>query len=114
MENFYSIEDSWEHIYPTILPQWDRSPRAGKFADIYINSTPGEFKKSLLSVKNLIESAYFTMKGDTLLDTAKKIGTNSAIKNLKQSLRSTGVSKATKRINTTHSNSIFSRAVQLL
>lgn len=66
------------------------------------------------SVKNLIESAYFTMKGDTLLDTAKKIGTNSAIKNLKQSLRSTGVSKATKRINTTHSNSIFSRAVQLL
>ena len=66
------------------------------------------------SVKNLIESAYFTMKGDTLLDTAKKIGTNSAIKNLKQSLRSTGVSKGTKRINTTHSNSIFSRAVQLL
>ena len=66
------------------------------------------------SVKNLIESAYFTMKGDTLLDSAKKIGTSSAIKNLKQSLRSTGVSKGTKRINTTSANSIFSRAVQLL
>jgi hypothetical protein len=66
------------------------------------------------SVKNLIESAYFTMKGDTLLDTAKKMGTSSAIKNLKQSLRSTGISKGTKRINTTSSNSIFSRAVQLL
>lgn len=66
------------------------------------------------SVKNLIESAYFTMKGDTLLDTAKKMGTSSAIKNLKQSLRSTGVSKGNKRINTTSSNSIFSRAVQLL
>ena len=66
------------------------------------------------SVKNLIESAYFTMKGDTLLDTAKKMGTSSAIKNLKQSLRSTGVSKGTKRINTTSSDSIFSRAVQLL
>ena len=51
------------------------------------------------SVKNLIESAYFTMKGDTLLDTAKKMGTSSAIKNLKQSLRSTGVSKGTRRIN---------------
>ena len=66
------------------------------------------------SVKNLIESAYFTMKGDTLLDTAKKMGTSSAIKNLKQSLRSTGVSKGTRRINTNFSNSIFSRAVQLL
>ena len=66
------------------------------------------------SIKNLIESAYFTMKGDTLLDTAKKMGTSSAIKNLKQSLRSTGVSKGTRRINTNSSNSIFSRAVQLL
>lgn len=66
------------------------------------------------SVKNLIESAYFTMKGDTLLDTAKKMGTSSAIKNLKQSLRSTGVSKGTRRINANSSNSIFSRAVQLL
>lgn len=66
------------------------------------------------SVKNLIESAYFTMKGDTLLDTAKKMGTSSAIKNLKQSLRSTGVSKGTRRININSSNSIFSRAVQLL
>ena len=65
------------------------------------------------SVKNLIESAYFTMKGDTLLDTAKKMGTSSAIKNLKQSLRSTGVSKGTRRINTNSSNSIFSRAVQI-
>ena len=66
------------------------------------------------SVKNLIESAYFTMRGDTLLDAAKKQGTSSAIKNLKNSLRSTGVSKGTKRINTSSSNSIFSRAVQLL
>lgn len=67
------------------------------------------------NVKNLIESAYFTMKGDTLLDTAKKMGTSSAMKNLKQSLRSTGVSKGTgKRINTSSTNDIFSRAVQQL
>lgn len=62
------------------------------------------------SVKNLIESAYFTMKGDTLLDTAKKMGTSSAIRNLKQSLRSTGVSKS-KKVNTTSTDSLFSKAV---
>lgn len=65
------------------------------------------------SVKNLIESAYFTMKGDTLLDTAKKMGTSSAIKNLKQSLKSTSVSR-TRRVNTNSTDSIFSRAVKLL
>lgn len=66
------------------------------------------------SVKNLIESAYFTMKGDILLDTAKKMGTSSAMKTLKQSLKSTGAGKGTKRINTSSSNNIWSRAVQSL
>lgn len=66
------------------------------------------------SVKNLIESAYFTMKGDTLLDTAKKIGTSSAIKTLKQSLKNTGATKGTKRIHTSSSNSIWSIAARSL
>lgn len=66
------------------------------------------------SVKNLIESAYFTMKGDTLLDTAKKLGTSSAMKNLKQSLKNNGAVTGTKRINTSSSNSIWSSAVRNL
>lgn len=67
------------------------------------------------SVKNLIESAYFTMKGDFLFDNAKKMGTSSAINNLKQSLMSTSINKGTKKINTSKgSNDIFSMAVQQL
>lgn len=66
------------------------------------------------SVRNLVESAYFTMRRDTLIDNAKKQGNNTALNNLKNSLRSTGVNKGTKRINTNPSDSIFSRAVQLL
>lgn len=66
------------------------------------------------SVKNLIESAYFTMKGDTLLDTAKKIGTSSAIKTLKQSLKNTSAAKGTKRIHTSSPNSIWSIAARSL
>lgn len=65
------------------------------------------------SVKNLIESAYFTMKGDLLIDTAKKIGSNSAIKNLKQSLRSTGVNKGARKASTS-TKDVFSYAVQQL
>ena len=66
------------------------------------------------SVKNLIESAYFTMKGDTLLDTAKKIGTSSAIKTLKQSLKNTGSSKNSKKVHTSSPNSIWSIAARSL
>lgn len=66
------------------------------------------------SAKNLIESAYFTMKGDTLLDTAKKIGTSSAIKTLKQSLKNTGSSKNSKKVHTSSPNSIWSIAARSL
>lgn len=49
------------------------------------------------SVKNLLESAYFTMKGDALLKTAKNEGSNTAISRFKDSLNKTGVSRKTKK-----------------
>lgn len=49
------------------------------------------------SVKNLLESAYFTMKGDTLLKAAKSEGSNNAISKFKNSLSKTGVSRKTKK-----------------
>lgn len=38
-------EDKWENVYPTIVPNWDRSPRAGKESTIYVNSTPKAWGK---------------------------------------------------------------------
>ena len=50
------------------------------------------------SLKNLITSAYFTMKGDNLIDIAKKKGKKDAIDSFKSSLtRNKGVSTKTKR-----------------
>ena len=50
------------------------------------------------SLKNLITSAYFTMKGDTLIDIAKKKGKKDAIDNFKNTLtKNSGVSKRSKR-----------------
>ena len=48
-------------------------------------------------VKNLIESAYFTMNADKLIEAAKKEGNNSAIDKFKRSLRSTSVSSKSKQ-----------------
>lgn len=95
------------------IPEKDRKELLAYIFKADANGVTQYQKDFRKSVKNLIESAYFTMKGDTLLSTAKKMGTSSAIKNLKQSLKSTGAGKGTKRINTTSSDSTFSRLVQL-
>lgn len=50
------------------------------------------------NLKNLIESAYFTMKGDTLLDVAKKEGKKKAIDSFKNSLKNnSGISKKSQK-----------------
>jgi len=52
---YYTEEDKWENVYPTLIPRWDRSPRAGKKACIYINSTPKVFKSNVESVIDMIK-----------------------------------------------------------
>ena len=42
-----SDEDELEYVYPTVMPNWDRSPRGGKASTIYTNSTPQVFEKIL-------------------------------------------------------------------
>ena len=44
MDNYYVEEDKWENVYPTLLPQWDRTPRAGSKTEIVTGSTPEKFQ----------------------------------------------------------------------
>jgi hypothetical protein len=50
-------------------------------------------------VKNLIESAYFTMNADKLLAAAKREGNNSAVEKFKNSLKNSGVSSKSRQLN---------------
>lgn len=45
---FTGPEDSEPDCYPTIIPNWDHSPRSGRKGHIFINSTPEKFKKHVL------------------------------------------------------------------
>lgn len=54
MEHYYVSEDSREDVYPSLLPQWDRSPRAG-LNGIYHNSTPERFAETIKRALKLIE-----------------------------------------------------------
>ena len=47
LKHLYVKEDSWSNVYPTLLPQYDRSPRSGRKANIIYNSTPENFKKNI-------------------------------------------------------------------
>ena len=49
------------------------------------------------SLKNLITSAYFTMKGDSLITIAKQKGKKDALNNFKNSLRGSGVTKKSRK-----------------
>jgi hypothetical protein len=44
MDNYYVPEDGSENVYPTLLPQWDRTPRAGKKTFLLTDSTPEKFQ----------------------------------------------------------------------
>ena len=45
-EQMYCEEDKWENVYPTIIPNFDRTPRTNNDT-IYVNSTPQVFKDSI-------------------------------------------------------------------
>ena len=55
-------------------------------------------------VKNLIESAYFTMNADKLLEAAKREGNNKAVERFRNSLKSTSVSSKSKQAQTSSSD----------
>ena len=55
-KNFFVPEDSWENVFPTILPQWDRTARVGKAQGIYVNSTPDNFKKHVQDAMKVVAS----------------------------------------------------------
>lgn len=53
--NYFAPEDSWENVYPTILPQWDRTPRVSSWDGVYVNATPEKFEKHILQALELIK-----------------------------------------------------------
>lgn len=56
INHLYVPEDKWENVYPTLLPNWDRSARSGKKANIYYGSTPWLFEKHIQDALSLVEN----------------------------------------------------------
>ena len=55
VKGFFSPEDKWENVFPTVMPNWDRSPRAASWDGIYVGATPDAFKQHLLHAMDVIK-----------------------------------------------------------
>jgi lipopolysaccharide biosynthesis protein len=56
IKNYHVKEDAWENVYPTIIPNRDRTPRSGKAADIWHGSTPELFKEHVINALEVIKN----------------------------------------------------------
>lgn len=59
------------------------------------------------SHRNLIESAFFTMKGDKLIKAVEQKATSDAVKNLKDKLRSKKVTRSSTSTNFDEARSVW-------
>ena len=55
VQNMFAPEDRWENIFPSIIPDWDRTPRAGKKAIVYTGSTPEKFEQHIKQAIQIIK-----------------------------------------------------------
>ena len=54
VRGYFAPEDRWENVFPTILPQWDRSPRAATYDGLYTGATPEAFEQHIRHAMSMI------------------------------------------------------------
>ena len=52
----FNEDDRKEFVFPTLFPNWDHSPRSGKRARIYVDSTPEHFGEQIDIALSLIQN----------------------------------------------------------
>ena len=56
MRHYYVAEDAWENVYPTLMPQWDRTPRAGLKTNPLVDSTPEKFQVTIEQALQMVKA----------------------------------------------------------
>jgi len=56
VKNYFAPEDAWENVFPTILPQWDRTPRVASADGVYVNATPEQFEQHIRQAIDIIKN----------------------------------------------------------
>ena len=56
IDNYFVPEDASENVFPTLLPNWDRSPREGTMASLCYDCTPEVFEKDIKYALDLVKA----------------------------------------------------------
>lgn len=109
-ENVVTEIKGMNSIYGVEVPEKDKRALLEYIFKADANGVTRYQKDYAKSLKNLIASAYFTMKGDSLIDIAKKKGKRDAIDTFKSSLtKNKGISTKSKKqiVNSNDDGSIW-------
>ena len=109
-ENVLTEIKGMNSIYGVEVPEKDKRALLEYIFKADANGVTRYQKDYAKSLKNLITSAYFTMKGDSLIDIAKKKGKRDAIDTFKSSLtKNKGISTKSKKqtVNSNDDGSIW-------
>lgn len=55
MKTFVGEEEERDNVYPTIIPNWDHTPRTGRKGLVFHNSTPELFSQHLKSISDVVK-----------------------------------------------------------
>lgn len=55
VRGFFAPEDEQENVFPTVLPQWDRTARVGKADGVYMDATPAKWGEHLRQAIHLVQ-----------------------------------------------------------
>lgn len=55
INNYFVKEDANDNVFPTLFPNWDRSPRQGRQAAVCYDSTPEVFEKDIQLALKLLD-----------------------------------------------------------
>ncbi len=56
VKGFFAPEDKWENVIPTVMSNWDRSPRAAMLDGVYVGATPQAFRAHLEQAYSMIKN----------------------------------------------------------
>lgn len=55
VSEYFMPEDVWDNVFPTVIPQWDRTARNSKKEGIYLNISPEKFYNHVKQALNLVK-----------------------------------------------------------
>lgn len=66
-KNFIKSEDLISNVYPTMIPNWDHTPRSGSGGTVLVDATPDLFKRQIAYFLNKLENKCINQNDENII-----------------------------------------------